>query len=608
MKPTHAVRQYHPLVILFCLTISLGWLLLAQTSSRPLVLATGSAPDATLTVCNNGCQFSSLQAAINAAASNDTILLMDPLLTEPFVTVNKSVTIQGGNGNAILQAGTTPANGSSRVLTISGPVTVSLADLTLRYGQADQGGGIQIDPSATLIGQRIWVTENTASGDPLQGGGIRNQGTLFLYDSHIVANTLKSSTMATGAGLYGDNGSETYLNNTVVNENLSISIQNQVRGSGIHMDGSLTAINCQVSQNHAWGQAGTNLGLGLFVTGEAALSNCEIDNNYNDANSNTPARGGGIFVYGDVSLFRTVVSGHQIGNGGGIVAYWNSSVLTMTESRVTGNRALGNGGGMQIDDGATVHTYRSTFDNNSAAGDGGAIEVKDGVLFFNDSLIDTGISTSQGGGIFVDAAGAAYLSNSTLARNSASDSGGGIYMVAGGNVGLFSVTASENRADSNGDGAGQGGAIYRGGTAGILLLSNSLIYGNDDESPFPYIINAPDCFGVVQSTGYNLIGTRGSNLANPSSPPCQIPDNNNQFGLDPLLGTLAENGGWTATYALGAGSPAINGGDPAGCLDPNSILLTADQRGFLRPDRCDIGAYEFGGYQLWQLHLPLVTH
>lgn len=63
------------------------------------------------------------------------------------------------------------------------------------------------------------------------------------------------------------------------------------------------------------------------------------------------------------------------------------------------------------------------------------------------------------------------------------------------------------------------------------------------------------------------------------------------------LGPLAKNGGPTETRALLKGSPATDHGNPAGCPDPNDVVLKTDQRGRPRPDRtekrCDIGAYEY---------------
>lgn len=66
---------------------------------------------------------------------------------------------------------------------------------------------------------------------------------------------------------------------------------------------------------------------------------------------------------------------------------------------------------------------------------------------------------------------------------------------------------------------------------------------------------------------------------------------------------LAANDGPTRTHALISNSPAIDAGDPSGCIDENEALLYSDQRLKERtvdgPDknleaRCDIGAYEFG--------------
>ena len=63
---------------------------------------------------------------------------------------------------------------------------------------------------------------------------------------------------------------------------------------------------------------------------------------------------------------------------------------------------------------------------------------------------------------------------------------------------------------------------------------------------------------------------------------------------NPLLGALANNGGFTQTMALGGGSPATDTGGQ------NSTCATYDQRGVKRPQdgngdlifACDMGAYE----------------
>jgi len=53
------------------------------------------------------------------------------------------------------------------------------------------------------------------------------------------------------------------------------------------------------------------------------------------------------------------------------------------------------------------------------------------------------------------------------------------------------------------------------------------------------------------------------------------------------LSPLANNGGFTQTMVLGAGSPAIDAGNNATCA-------STDQRGVKRPQgpHCDMGAYE----------------
>src|SRR6185312_6105530 len=77
-------------------------------------------------------------------------------------------------------------------------------------------------------------------------------------------------------------------------------------------------------------------------------------------------------------------------------------------------------------------------------------------------------------------------------------------------------------------------------------------------------------------TGYNVVGTFASAACAFSA------GNNDQIGIDPLLGTLADNGGPTLTMVPGNGSPAIDAGNPAGCKDALGLPLPTDQRGMSR--------------------------
>ncbi len=91
--------------------------------------------------------------------------------------------------------------------------------------------------------------------------------------------------------------------------------------------------------------------------------------------------------------------------------------------------------------------------------------------------------------------------------------------------------------------------------------------------------------GPVISSGYNLIG---------STVGCTGLIATDVTGKSPNLSGLADNGGPTQTHLPFAGSPAIDGGNPAGCAGLSGATLTVDQRGRSRPfgARCDIGALE----------------
>jgi hypothetical protein len=86
-----------------------------------------------------------------------------------------------------------------------------------------------------------------------------------------------------------------------------------------------------------------------------------------------------------------------------------------------------------------------------------------------------------------------------------------------------------------------------------------------------------------------MVSSQGDNISSDLN--CGLAGPGDQNNLNPLLGPLANNGGFTQTHALLPGSPAIDAVTHNPCPPPNT-----DQRGFLRPagPACDIGAFEAG--------------
>src|SRR5262245_27796539 len=246
--------------------------------------------------------------------------------------------------------------------------------------------------------------------------------------------------------------------------------------------------------------------------------------------------GGGILVGGTLTLTDSRVR-DNVGRGG-IVVY-GTDTLTVIDSRIYGNASDFSGGG--------IFNY--------------------GTVTLLNSLVDSNTAVS-GGGIFSQ--GTLTVVNSTISGNSAASSGGGL--VGSGTTSLYNVTITDNEAIV------YGGGVFVG-SVGTLDVRNSIIGDNRTNG------SDPDCFGTLTSQRYNLIGdTSGCNIAGDTT--------GNLTGVSPSLGPLQTNGGPTLTHALLAGSPAIDAGNPIGCIDQTSAILTTDQRGFVRDGRCDMGAFE----------------
>ena len=376
------------------------------------------------------------------------------------------------------------------------------------------------------------------------GGAIYNTfGTLTVVDSIISENSGWS-----GGGIFNDRGTLTLINSALSGNRAFFY------GGGIfNLGGPLSVTNSALSGNRAffWGggifsQASSHI---LTITGSALSGNTAAE------------YGGGIYhADGWLWLTNSIISGNGGLYGGGI--YSTSSDLIITDSTLSGNSATIDGGGIH-NTGSRLSITNSTVSGNTAGRNGGGI-----YNFLYHSIIHTTVMNStisgnsafeKGGGIYLGRAFTfphrTQILNSTVSENEAAI-GGGIY--SDHDLRFLNSTISRNSATTSG-----GGIFIEGG---FLSYANMIVANS---------ISGGDC--VIHG---GTIGSNTNNLVEDGS--CSA-----TLSGDPKLGPLANNGGFTQTHALLAGSPAIDAADDDFCE-------SSDQRGIPRPQgaHCDIGAFE----------------
>jgi hypothetical protein len=247
------------------------------------------------------------QADTAAAAGSSALIAFDPSLAGATITLAQgqlelngagtgSITIDGTGLSSPL---TISGNNASRVFLVDAGVHASFKGLTIQGGE---------------------VSNNN-------GGGIYNNGTLWL-DSDIIQNnnvnnaTLPTNSVVGGGGIY--NNSILTLTNDTLSGNSATS--SNVTGSGfggaIYNNGTLT-----VSADTLTGNSATEGGA-IFNNKTLSLSNATLFGN--DAG----VAGGGIVNVQALTASNDTISGNSAGKGGGID---NSGTLVLLNTIVAGN-------------------------------------------------------------------------------------------------------------------------------------------------------------------------------------------------------------------------------------------------------------------------------
>jgi CSLREA domain-containing protein len=474
---------------------------------------------------------------------------------------------QGLNAVTFTVSGTINVNSSlpdiTSNVTITGPIIINgapgvnvpifrvsssdaifnLANLTLTKGEPAILG---LNSQAIINIAGVSFVGNVRDGN---GGAIDDSGRLNIAGSNFTGN---SSDGTDGGGAIHHSGSDPInIGGSVFNGNVA-----KRSGGAIYTLGPGNIADTIFNGNIAKGLDPNNSGADdaaddYFSQGGGAIYN---------ANDGSNGR--------KMVITRSVFNGNLAAPKANAGAIFNQiiSVVEIRDSAFNGNLAgsLNNDrlGGAIVNAGAELTLAHATFLNNAVTGDGGAI------------ALDRGHTVS--------------ISNVTNVANAATNRGGGISSINSQqgsdirpNLTLRNATLALNVASS-------GGNYY--GQAPTSSYPTPHIFGNT-------------IFSGSDATGGNCAGgaftSEGHNLDSGTS--CGLTATGDLQGANAALEAPSFNGGpiqTLLTMKLGAGSQALDGGDPAICAaDP---VANEDERGESRGGDgdgngvggCDIGAYE----------------
>ncbi|QFS43699.1 DUF4347 domain-containing protein [Nostoc sphaeroides] len=327
--------------------------------------------------------------------------------------------------------------------------------------------------------------------------GDRNNGITTLREAIKLANNTAGSDTITFAGVFADNTPDTITltsgqlrvtdNLTILGtgaSQLTISGNNASRvfeisglGTDVLIDG-LKIADGKLKLPDTYPQPPGGGGILVNESSILSLTNSKVSGN----NS-----GGGISGRGTISLTNSTVSGNTATSGGGI----SGGTISLTNSIVSGNTAT-SGGGIS---GGTISLTNSTVSGNTATSGGG---ISGGTISLTNSTVSGNTATQYGGGI---SGGTISLTNSTVAGNTATQYGGGISILNLGSFIIESSTVSDNTAGTD------GGGIYNFGISGV--------YGYyDQDEPSSSLINSTISGNKANNSGGGIYNNQPLTLLN----------------------------------------------------------------------------------------------
>jgi parallel beta-helix repeat protein len=371
----------------------------------------------------------SIQAAINAASTGDTIIVRPGTYVQNINFAGKAITLTSEQGPEVTVIdGSQPddpdyasvvtfQNGEGLDSVLDGfGITKGSGSYWAQTGYY-YGGGIYCDASSPTITNNI-IYENTLSGLPgNHGGGIYCR----LGSPDIINNTVSQNEVSgEGAGIFFWLQSSPNIENNIITENLAT----RYGGGILYFDScSPTIVNNSITYNTTTEYGGGGIAIGLNCSGT-------IKDNTISHNS-VETHGGGIYIERNSkpSITNNIISENTANSDGAGILFMRGSSPWIEDNIVDSNHAVLWGGGIECWKNCSGTILNNIITNNTVAEhDGGGIVIANNSTgtITNNVIAGNSASKSGGGGVYCETSSSPTLINNTLFENTAKTNGGGI--------------------------------------------------------------------------------------------------------------------------------------------------------------------------------------
>ncbi len=214
------------------------------------------------------------------------------------------------------------------------------------------------------------------------GGGIGADGNVTITGSQVIGNeAITDQGAARGGGIFSL-GDTSIGSNSLIEDNHLRGVGSTAYGGGIHADGTVLVTGSRISGNSAHSQGqwsyGGGINAGDFFRSESAgavvLVGSTVSGNRNSADCSCFIQGGGAHSFGSIRGDDSTISDNQTlvnvaysgtAQGGGLAVYGQlgDSILSLANTTVSSNRAIGGNSGLGVGGGLASIVGSSHLEN-----------------------------------------------------------------------------------------------------------------------------------------------------------------------------------------------------------------------------------------------------